>query len=55
MPVAMEVQHVEMGQIANLPRFWHLIDLSHVADSLRRAILFLSSYLHSPSIQKGFL
>ena len=37
-PVAINMQHTDVGQIANLPRFRQVRNLPHVADFLRRAI-----------------
>jgi hypothetical protein len=37
-PVAINMQHADVGQIANLPRFRQVRNLPHVADFLRRAI-----------------
>ena len=36
--VAINMQHTDVGQVVNLPRFRQVRNLPHVADSLRRAI-----------------
>jgi hypothetical protein len=39
-PVAIDLQHTDVGQIVNLPRFRQVRNLPHVADFLRRAMVF---------------